>query len=292
MRVLAVGNPAASGFSDDLRRDVERELRTLGPLEWFTPADETTDADFGVAASDAEIVVIAGGDGSLGHAVNALGERLDELTFGLIPTGTGNDFARTAAVPDDPAEAARLVTSGRPRTFDVGRASGGGVERLFVNACMGGFPVQVNEAIDEDTKRRLGPLAFWVGGAKAAADLRRSVVTVNGVQAPDCVAAGVGNGKTCGGGIPVWPDADPADGILEACALGAAHAASAIRLLLKVRTGEHRDLDGVETAAGGRVEIDADPPIELNVDGDLFGLTTPAVFEVCGTFRLVAAEPA
>lgn len=280
MRYLVVGNPASSGFSEEVRAVVDREL---GRPEWFEPDD----GDLAEAASDAEVVVVAGGDGSLNHAVNALSSRLDEVRFGLVPVGTGNDFARTAGIPGDPGEAARLVAGGVARELDVGRAAGGGVTRLFVNACMGGFPVQVDEAIDEKTKERLGPLAFWVGGAKAAAGIERSRVTLDGIELPDCVAAGVGNGRTCGGGIPVWPDADPSDGTLDACALAAPNVAAAVKLLLKVRSGDHAGLDEVRTTRGPRVEIDASPPMELNVDGELIGLTTPAVFEVHGTFALI-----
>lgn len=281
MRILVVGNPASSGFSDDVRDSI---ARVLPGAAWFTPGD----GDLADAARDAEVVVVAGGDGTLNRAVNDLSDRLDDLRFALVPTGTGNDFARTAGVPDDPAEAARLVVAGTERTYDVSRASGGGVTRLFVNACMGGFPVQVNEAIDEDAKSKLGPLAFWVGGAKAAARIERSTVTIDGVELPDCVAAGVGNGRTCGGGIPVWPGADPSDGALDGCALAAPNAAAAIRLLLKVRAGEHEDLDGVRTTRGGRIEIEADPAIELNVDGELVGLTTPATFEVYARWRFIS----
>lgn len=279
MRYLVVGNPASSGFSEDVRRAVERELPGA---DWLTPGE----GDLRDAASDVDVVVVAGGDGSLNHAVNDLADRLEEVRFGLIPSGTGNDFARTAGLPDDPFEAARVVAGGRVRSFDLGRASGGGVSRLFVNACMGGFPVQVDEAIDEEAKEKLGPLAFWVGGAKAAAGIRRSRVTLDGLELPDCVAAGVGNGRTCGGGIPVWPAADPSDGLLEGCALAAPNVAAAVKLLLKVPAGDHAALSEVRTTRGPRIEIDADPPIELNVDGELVGLTTPAVFGIVGQLRL------
>lgn len=281
MRYLVIGNPASSGFSEDVRAAVDAELPDA---QWFEPGK----GDLVEAAAGADVVVVAGGDGSLNHAVNELEARLGELRFGLVPVGTGNDFARTAGIPADPAEAARLVVSGSEREIDVARASGPGVSRLFVNACMGGFPVQVNEAIDEDPKERLGPLAFWVGGAKAAADLRRSKVVVDGIELDDCVAAGVGNGRTCGGGIPVWPGADPSDGSLDACALAAPNVVSAVKVLAKVRSGEHGDLDEVRTTRGPRITIEADPPIELNVDGELLDLKTPATFEICGSFTLIA----
>ena len=286
MRFLAVGNPASSGFTDEVRAMVERELSSAGSVRWFIPSDDSTDDELRAAARDSDVVVVAGGDGTFNHTVNALEDRLDGVSFGLVPVGTGNDFARTAGLPEDPAEAARVAVAANVREIDVARASGPGVSRLFVNACMGGFPVQVNEAIDEDTKARLGPLAFWVGGAKAAAGIERSTITMNGVEVPDCVAAGVGNGRTCGGGIMVWPEADPSDGVLDGCALGAGGVTAAVRLLLKVRAGDHSELEAVRTTRGGRIEIDADPPIELNVDGELVGLTTPATFEVCGRLRL------
>lgn len=280
MRTLVVGNPESSGFTPGVRDSIARELPEA---RWFDPGD----GELRDAARDADLVVVAGGDGSLSHAVNDLSDRLDDLVFGLIPVGTGNDFARTAGVPDDPVEAARVVATGEPRTFDVSRAAGDGVERLFVNACMGGFPVQVDQAIDEKTKDRLGPLAFWAGGAKAARNLQRSTVTIGGIELADCVAAGVGNGRTCGGGIPVWPGADPSDGVLDGCAFALPSATAAAKILLEVRSGDHEDLDEVRTTSGHRITIDSDPPIELNVDGELVGLTTPATFEVCGTFRLI-----
>ncbi|MFN2586801.1 MAG: diacylglycerol kinase family protein [Actinomycetota bacterium] len=287
MAVLVLGNPAAAGFDAEARAAIAREL---GAVEWLDVSGDSTGAGLREAARATRLVVVAGGDGTLNHAVNALADRLGDVTFGLVPAGTGNDFARTAAIPADPADAARAVASGTPRPFDVSRASGGGASRLFVNACMGGFPVEVDEAIDEDTKRRLGALAFWAGGAKrAATGVPRWSVTINGVEVPDCVAVGVGNGRTCGGGVAVWPRADPSDGRLDACGLGARGAAAAIRLLLNVSRAAHEGLDGVHTTSAPRIDIDSDPPVELNVDGELVGLRSPARFEVVGSFRLLVA---
>jgi diacylglycerol kinase family enzyme len=201
--------------------------------------------------------------------------------------GTGNDLARTLDLPQDPAEAARGLVDARERELDVSRASGPGVDRLFVNACMGGFPVDVNEAIEEgDMKRRLGPLAFWVGGAKALTDMTRFTAEVNDLAVENCVAVGVGNGRTCGGGIEVWPQADPADGLLDACALPVNAPAGAVKLAAKVRDGQHLDLEGVTTTRGSRIEIGASEDIEFNVDGELVGLKAPAVFEVIGSLTM------
>jgi diacylglycerol kinase (ATP) len=201
--------------------------------------------------------------------------------------GTGNDFARTLELPRDPLEAAKALLSASPHELDLGRASGGGVERLFLNACMGGFPVQVDEATDEKVKKRLGPLAFWIGGAKALADLTPSTVTINGRELEGCVAAGVGNGRTCGGGMKVWPSARPDDRELDACGLAVRNPAQGALLATRVKAGKHEDLDGVLTDRAAAIDIACDPAFEFNVDGELVGLTSPARFELVGRVRVL-----
>ena len=293
MRSLIVSNASAGGAKDDVVQEVRRLFAALGEAVHVQPASlETFDDDVASAARDKDLVVVAGGDGTLNCALNALRERLDEVTLALVPLGTGNDFARTVGLPHDPAEAAEaIVREGKERSVDYGRARGGGWERLFLNACMGGFPVEVNEAIDEDTKRRLGPLAFWAGGVKAVAHLPRFRVRIGSHQIDDVVAVGIGNGKTAGGGIPVFPAADPADGELECTAMQVSGLLDGLRLAGEIRSGDHVSLENVWNRRAGRIEVEADPVLEFNVDGDLVGLTTPAVFEVAGSIRMRLPDP-
>ncbi|MGH2821397.1 MAG: diacylglycerol/lipid kinase family protein, partial [Actinomycetota bacterium] len=246
--VLLVTNPTSGGSDEDTIEGLEGAIRGLGDVATVAPPSRGAfDDEVRAAADDAAFVVVAGGDGTFNCTINALGHELDRFVFGLVPMGTGNDLARTLGLPLDAREAARLILEGDERLVDVSRARGRGVERLFVNACMGGFPVEVDEAIEGDVKRRLGPLAFWFGGAKAAARLERTTVKMNGIEVPDCVAVGVGNGRTCGGGLCVWPDAVPDDGLLDGCALPAANHAAAMRLIARVKACSHHELEEVKT---------------------------------------------
>ena len=288
MNVLLISNETSGSADADTVVEIQRTLDALGDVRSLSPesVDSLEDA-VADAARDAELVVVAGGDGTFNCTINALRDNMASRAFGLIPMGTGNDFARTLGLPDDPVEAARGLVESEEVPIDVGRAAGAGVERLFVNGCMGGFPVDVDIAVEEsDLKRRLGPLAFWVGGAKALTDITRFEARIGTRAIDDCVAIGVGNGRTCGGGIAVWPRAEPDDGALDACALPATNPAQAVRLAAKVRDGSHEDLDEVVTDRGARVEIDADPTIEFNVDGELVGLKSPASFEVVDTLTM------
>lgn len=282
-----MSNASSGSSSEETLDEVKASLLPLGDVATLQPsaADSLTE-ELTEVVDGAELIVVAGGDGTVNCVVNALAGRLGDFTFAVVPMGTGNDLARTLGLPEDPLEAAVGLVSGGERSVDVSRASGPNVERLFVNACMGGFPVQVNEELDEDTKKRFGPLAFWVGGLKAAADLTRSRVTVSGAEIEDVVAVGVGNGRTCGGGIEVWPAAIPDDRVLNVCAMPAATIPAAVKLATKVRSASHEEVEDVHTSRGPRIEILADPVVEFNVDGELVGLETPATFEIVSSMKV------
>jgi len=292
-RVAVVFNPGSGQSDEQLQSGVERALRGLGDVRSVhTSGEETFAADVTAGTDGASIVVAAGGDGTLNLTINALEERLDEHIFAVVPLGTGNDFARTLGLPSDPLEAAASLQTAAVREIDLGVVSGAGIRRLFVNACMGGFPVKATKAIDAGVKKKLGPLAFVVGGAKALGDLDQTTVVVNEQRITDCIALGVGNGRTAGGGIEIWPSARPDDGLLDLCALSATTIPEAVTLGAKVKAGNHEAADGTVMARGTAFAVDADPPMEINIDGELVGLQTPARFEIAGRVRFLAIPSA
>jgi len=285
---LIVVNPSSGGSKDLPLDDL---VTTAGPgASVVSPrSPRSFRAEVTAAARGADRVVVAGGDGTFNNALNAFDNRLDSIRWGLIPAGTGNDLARTLGLPEDPMSALEVALGDRTIEIDVGIARGQGIERLFINACMGGFPVRVDQKTNEEMKERFGPFAFWIAGARAAGRLERTRVAVNGRELEDCVAVGVGNGKTAGGGIEVFPQADPSDGVLDACAVAIPRPASAAKLIPRLLRGSHEGIDEVATERASTVVVESDPPIELNVDGDLVGLKTPVTFEVAS--RLTIAVP-
>ena len=285
--VVLVSNPA-SGSSDEETLDlVVSRIAALGNVVRVEPeSPEAMGDELSQAASDAEIVVVAGGDGTFNHAVNALRERLQHTIMGLIPMGTGNDLARTMGIPLEPERAAAALVEGVPEPLDVGIARSDRTERLFANACMGGFPVAVDEAIEGALKEKLGPFAFWLGGAKALADLTRYDVRIGEGRWDGLLALGVGNGKTAGGGITVFPDAAADDGRLDVVGFAADSVGEGAKLLAALRSGHHVDLPTVERESLSRLTVTSDPELEFNVDGELVGMTTPVEFEIFGSTRL------
>lgn len=289
MRTLFVVNPVARHAPEipvgELLAAAGREAAAVAPRRASSFRAEVT-----AAARGADRIVVVGGDGTLNHTLNAFDYRFADICWGLIPAGTGNDLARTLGLPDDPLDALEIALGDNRREVDVVMARGEGTERLFINACMGGFPVDVDEKVTDELKERFGPFAFWVAGMRATKRFETTNATINGRELDDCVAVGVGNGRTVGGGIEVFPGADPSDGVLDACAFSVPTTGTAAKIIPRLLRGTHEGIDEVVTDRAPVITIDSDPPIELNVDGELVGLKTPVTFEIAG--KLSIAVPA
>jgi diacylglycerol kinase family enzyme len=236
-------------------------------------------------------LVVAGGDGSL-HAVVArlhAEDRLDGTPVALVPLGTGNDFARGAGLPLDPAEAAERAATGSPRPWDLLVDDAGGV---VVNAVHAGIGADAAER-SERLKGRLGPLAYPVGALAEGVrvDGWHLIVEVDGrpldLPGDEVLLVGVGNGSCIGGGTPLFPGARGDDGLLDvvvSCATGpAARAAFALAL----RKGEHLERDDV-VAVRGTTARSAGDAIGLDADGELADAVTDRTWTVVpGAWSLV-----
>ena len=164
-------------------------------------------------------LVVAGGDGSFHGVVAALNRRseLRQTVLGLIPLGTGNDFARAVGIPLDPEAAARAVLAGKVGPIDLVVDDAGDVVVNNVRVGMGA------EASRQATKwkKRLGRPGYAIGAVKAALrpHVLRVLVRVDAEIVADVdrpvLDISIGNGATVGGGLPVNPGADPQSGQMD-----------------------------------------------------------------------------
>ena len=220
------------------------------------------------------LIVAAGGDGTLNEVVNGLSEDFGKARLGLLPLGTGNDFARSIGVPADLDAALDVLREERVRTVDVGRATFGGESRHFINMAAGGFSGQVSEKADE-VKERWGPLAY----------LRAAVGTLFGLQGFEATFlidgeerlevetynVVVSNGRYVAAGIPVAPQSELDDGLLDLMLVPTATLPQLALLAPQILLGRHADSDLLVFRELTTLEIESDPPMAFNVDGELIG---------------------
>jgi diacylglycerol kinase (ATP) len=221
-------------------------------------------------AHDPTLIVVAGGDGSLGTAA-ALASR-SGAPLAVIPTGTANDFARALGLPLDIEEAASLAVEGRAtRRLDLGWISvDDRAARPFVNAASAGLsPVAAHQA--GRLKRPFGPLAYSIGALRAGvrAEPVACAVACDGHTAFSGAAWQVTVACTGAFGAGADVDADPHDGVLDAVVMEAGSRVRLVRYAYGMRAGRVESQEGVTTCTGKRVRVETDGSTGFNVDGEL-----------------------
>ncbi|MBX6745183.1 MAG: lipid kinase [Acetobacteraceae bacterium] len=264
-RCLLVANPRSRRGSDPARiRDL---LRDAG-LDPILPddADGRPAALIRAHAAAVDRVVLAGGDGTMNAAAPALLET--GLPIGIIPLGTANDLARTLAIPDDPAEAARVAADGRLHAIDLGLAN----DVPFFNVASIGFGVDLTRALTRDSKRRWGKLGYAAAALRVLARLQPFDAEIRcGGEAvrSRTVHVAVGNGRHYGGGMTVDERARIDDGKLSVFSLEVESLWRLALLLPSLRRGDPGRWREVWTAEGREVEIRTRHRRSVNTDGEI-----------------------
>jgi diacylglycerol kinase (ATP) len=228
-----------------------------------------------------EIVAAMGGDGMTGMVGAALVGTGTAL--GVIPTGTGNDFARFIGLNrKKPVEAVHLLADPEIRTVDSATVTGGGRMERYVNVAGAGFDSEVNETANNMKWKAQGTAKYV---AAVVGTLRRFTpgqfeVTVDGEhRSLSGMLIAVGNGESYGGGMRVAAGASLDDGLLEVCVVGGMSKGQFLRAFPKVFRGTHVTHPKVTMLRGARVEIAADRPFDVYADGER-SVPLPAVFEI------------
>jgi diacylglycerol kinase family enzyme len=250
-----------------LRQGAAPELR-----ETSTPEE----LDEVVSELEGRTLVVAGGDGSLHAAVNALhrANLLTGATVGLIPLGTGNDMSRTVGIPRDPVEAARVVLDGTatPHELLERHEPPDAAPSVSINAVHLGIGAEAVR-LGARAKQQLGPAGYPIGAALAGVRFAgwNLDVTVDGVRQPRdgrVLMVGISIGQTIGGGAPLAPDADVSDGFADVTIASTTGALQRVRFATRLRSGSHHELPDVHAVRGTHIAIEGDT-VRANEDGEL-----------------------
>jgi diacylglycerol kinase (ATP) len=241
-----------------------------------------------------ETIVAAGGDGTLNEIINGIGENFDKARVGLIPLGTGNDFARTIGIPTDLEAAIDLIAAKKTRAVDLVQVTSDEV-RYFVNVSAGGFSGLVDEKLTAQMKKTWGPLAYLRSAAAALPDLRayRTTLAFDNSESlmVDLYNVVVANGRYVGGGTMIAPEASIDDGLLDIVLIPKKPAAELALLAAQVAMGTHLTSDAIIFRRAAKLTVNSKPGMWFNVDGELVG-NEPARFEILPrALRFIAPKP-
>lgn len=271
-RLLVVVNPVAGGDRARGRlpavrsalegRDADFRVRWTGE-----PGDSERIAARGVKEGFTHVVAL-GGDGTVNGCANALAGT--DATLAVVPGGSGNDFARAAGLPEEPAAAVRVALEGPSRAVDVGRLGG----RRFANGLGLGLDGAVAHRVARTSWLR-GEAGYVAGAVREALTFDPfglRVETLDGAEEGLALLAGATNGPAHGGDFRIAPGADPADGLLDAYRFGPIGVLRRLRYLPRVRAGRHTDMDIFQRSRVPWATFTVDREVPAHMDGEVLTL--------------------
>lgn len=218
-------------------------------------------------------IIVAGGDGSVHEAVNGVMRASNTAALGLIPTGTGNDFAKACGIPLNWEHAAQLladrVAAGQhPRTIDVGRMN----ERFFANGAGIGLDAKVTR-IARSYRLPMGDLVYLLAIFRAMLDglatPRLKISAGDFSWDGPATLASISNGPWIGGMFHIAPMAANNDGKLEALIVEPVTRRRILALLPKLMSGDHIEEAEIHHQRTSTLTVVSSEPVPSHLDGEV-----------------------
>ncbi|MCG7333265.1 diacylglycerol kinase [Salinicoccus roseus] len=277
-RIIYNPTSGREAFKESLAEVLER-LEVGG---YITSTHATTCAgDATQAAAKAcdlgfDLIVAAGGDGTVNEVVNGMAAFDERPALGIIPMGTVNDFAKALHIPPTIDEAVEMIVSGRSASIDIGRMN----SKYFINIAGGGKITEVSYEAPSKLKSIIGPLAYYVKGIEMLPKIRSTNVKI---EYDDNVFEGkvmlfmLGLTNSIGGFEKLVPDARLNDGKFTLIIVEEASLAEIGHIMTLATRGEHLKHPKVHFFKAEEVDISSFEEVHLNLDGE-FGGVLPAHF--------------
>jgi diacylglycerol kinase (ATP) len=282
MKLCVIFNPVAGSVTN--ADELVAKLRGLEPAMLSVTRRRGDAEKFARQAlqKKCNYIVTAGGDGTLNEVINGVGCRGDDVRLGLLPLGTGNDFARALKLPAGIEHNISILRSRETMPIDLVRVRSRRF-RYFVNVSAGGFSGLVDEKLTPEIKRTWGPLAYVRSAAAALPRLRvyrtHLVFDDNEKMSIELYNVVIGNGRFVAGGLPIAPNADLSDGLLDVILIPKRPVPEMALLAAEMLLGKHLSNDAIIFRRAKKIAVRSRPGMCFNVDGELAG-NAPAVFQV------------
>jgi YegS/Rv2252/BmrU family lipid kinase len=273
-KTLVIANPQARHGETAKLVPVIGQLLSNLPHEMVLTQCPGHAAELAAASAEFDLVVAAGGDGTVHEVLNGLMAIATDQrpALGLLPTGSGNDTRRTLGIPEGLAQAALTLATGELHRFDVGVCNG----IYFNNSFAAGLDAKVTaKAVEyKVTKQRDG---LWLYLTALLHVLFHELdsfslrIALDG-QPPtvyDTLIVAATVGPTYGGGFFITPDADPHDGLFDVCMIDPLSLPGALIRLPFVVTGKHTRMKPVHMSRHRTLTIECDTALPAQIDGEV-----------------------
>ena len=273
MKIIVIANPLSGGGAGEACAEAVAEELQKQQVSFQIRKTEYAGHAIVLAREAASeegctAVVALGGDGTFQEVVTGLGDA--PIPIGFIAAGTGNDFIRTVGIPKDPLQALQVILQGNTRKVDV-LACGGGYRCL--NIAGTGLDVELLMRSNRYRKRVKGSLSYYLALIVTlfTFSFRDFTISVDGGEEREVRAmmVSVANGRYCGGGLPVAPEAACDDGLIDLVLIRKLPRIVLPYMLIRFLKGKLLTIRYVDHLRCKQVRVDVKQPLPFNVDGEL-----------------------
>lgn len=280
-RARLIYNPTSG--RELIKRQLPEILEKLETAGYEASSHATTAAGDAINAAriaverQYDVVIAAGGDGTIHEVVNGLAEQEYRPKLGIIPAGTTNDFARALQIPRDVGTAVDVITKGDLIPFDIGRIN----DKYFINIAGGGRITEITYEVPSKLKTMLGQLAYYLKGMEMLPSIKSSDLRIEydgKLFEGEAMMFLVSLTNSIGGFEKLAPDSSINDGLFSLLILKKVNLAEFIRVVTLAQRGEHINDPNIIYTQANRIKVFSEEKVQLNLDGEFGGLL-PAEFE-------------
>jgi diacylglycerol kinase (ATP) len=243
---------------------------TVSVFRTITAEDALNEAFHCAISGEWDLLIAAGGDGTLNEVVNGIMKSGKRIKLSVFPLGTMNDFGRFLNIPKKPSVLAERISIGNMTTIDVGKIA----DRYFINVASMGIFTDVAHTTPTEAKNILGPVAYYIEGLKqfTATTLPKALIEINSNEFDyngEFILFLISNSSSIGGFHKMAPLASVNDGRFDCVLIKTAPFHRLFELFLKVLNGQHIDSPYVEYFQSDHIAFKTSG--DVDVDGEYHG---------------------
>ncbi|PSL44499.1 diacylglycerol kinase [Salsuginibacillus halophilus] len=237
-----------------------------------------------------DVVVAAGGDGTIFEVVNGLAPLKERPRLGIIPMGTTNDLARALGLKKHSLEEmCDVLTEGHTTPVDIGQVG----EQYFINIAAGGSLTELTYDTPSRLKTMLGHLAYYAKGVEKLRSLKPQHVEIEydgKYFEGDVMMFLIANTNSIGGFEKLCPNASYNDGMFDMIIVKKMSLPEFVRVGTQALQGEHIYHEKVKYVQANRVKIAVSGDMELNLDGEYGGMLPAEFVNLHQHFEMLAPK--